>query len=215
MTRSQTAAYRRALLKSCPSGYVKSFGRRQAYESPRRRNPWATVYGYGDFVFRLVPGMARPLRGRAGMDADSPLRCASARCCPRHALPVPNDVQRQRDGRPMPPTSTASALPRERVRSAAPCRRTARRPISVVAAIWNRRRKQTLHSFQNLAAAVQLSWPVSIFADYAVRRTTFVDSDPRRYVPKVSGPPSNLSAPVLVFAAGFRVLHFEYLQAGA
>ncbi|MGO7578161.1 spermidine/putrescine ABC transporter ATP-binding protein, partial [Rhizobium ruizarguesonis] len=29
-----------------PSGSVKSFGRRQAYESPRGRNPRATVGGY-------------------------------------------------------------------------------------------------------------------------------------------------------------------------
>jgi hypothetical protein len=40
------------------SAYVKSFGRRQAYESPRGRNPRATVDGYGDFDLRLMSGMA-------------------------------------------------------------------------------------------------------------------------------------------------------------
>src|SRR5690606_36797054 len=58
---------------------VKSFGRRQAYESPRGRNPRATGDGYGDFELRPVSAMARPPLGGAGMDADRPLRCAFAR----------------------------------------------------------------------------------------------------------------------------------------
>lgn len=86
--------------------------------------------------------------------------------------------------------------------------------ILVVATIRNPRRKQTLPSFQNLAA-VQLSWPVSIFDDYAVRRTTFVVSALRRHDPKVSVPTFNLYALVLVFAVRFRVSDFEYLQVGA
>lgn len=59
---------------------VKSFGCRQAYESLSCRNPRATVDSYGDFDFRLVSVMARPLSISLGMDADRPLRCASARC---------------------------------------------------------------------------------------------------------------------------------------
>jgi hypothetical protein len=67
--------------ENCQSAVVKSFGRRQAYESPRGRNPRATGDGYGDFDFRLMSGMARPPPGSAAMNADRPLRCASARCC--------------------------------------------------------------------------------------------------------------------------------------
>ncbi|MGO7571105.1 hypothetical protein ACC687_25930, partial [Rhizobium ruizarguesonis] len=62
-----------------PSGSVKSFGRRQAYESPRGRNPRATVGGYGDFDLGLISAMARPRPGSGVLDADRPLRCASAR----------------------------------------------------------------------------------------------------------------------------------------
>ena len=61
--------------------FVKSFGRRQAYESPRGRNPRATGDGYGDFGFRQMSAMARPPSGSSGVNADRPLRCASARCC--------------------------------------------------------------------------------------------------------------------------------------
>lgn len=92
------------------------------------------------------------------------------------------------------------------------CISTAKRPIRVVATTRNRRKKQTLPSFQRLPETVQIGWADSIFADYAVRRTTFVDSAPSRHIPKASGPPSNLSAPVLVFAARFRVSDFEYRQ---
>jgi hypothetical protein len=62
-----------------PSASVKSFGRRQAYESPRGRNPRATVGGYGDFDLGLISAMARPRPGSGVLDADRPLRCASAR----------------------------------------------------------------------------------------------------------------------------------------
>jgi len=65
----------------CPAASVKSFGRRQAYESPRGRNPRATGDGYGDFGFRLMSSMARPSSGSAAMDSDRPLLWASARCC--------------------------------------------------------------------------------------------------------------------------------------
>ncbi len=44
---------------SSASTSVKSFGRREAYESPRGRNPRTPVEGYGDFSLRLmcaVPG---------------------------------------------------------------------------------------------------------------------------------------------------------------
>jgi hypothetical protein len=77
--------FSRAVLESCLTGIVKSFGRRQAYESPRGRNPRATGdgygYGYGDFGFPPVSSIARPPSGSAGMDADRALCCASARCC--------------------------------------------------------------------------------------------------------------------------------------
>jgi hypothetical protein len=65
--------------RSRRSAFVKSFGRWQAYESPRGRNPRATVDAYGDFEFRLMSGVARPPSGSAGLDAERPLRCASAR----------------------------------------------------------------------------------------------------------------------------------------
>lgn len=65
----------------CGNGSVKSFGRRQAYESPRGRNPRATVEGYGDFNLRLMSARARPQPGSLVMHADRPLRCASARFC--------------------------------------------------------------------------------------------------------------------------------------
>ena len=43
---------------SGPTTIVKSFGRRQAYESPRGRNPRGTVDGYGDFDLRPMSAMA-------------------------------------------------------------------------------------------------------------------------------------------------------------
>lgn len=61
------------------SASVKSFGCRQAYESPRGRNPRAAVGGYGDFDLRLMSAMARPRPGSGVMDAERPRRCASAR----------------------------------------------------------------------------------------------------------------------------------------
>lgn len=78
---------RRASFQSDPSetglsARVMSFGRRQAYESPRGRNPRATGDGYGDFGFRQMSAMARPPSGSGGFDAAGPLRLASARCCP-------------------------------------------------------------------------------------------------------------------------------------
>ena len=76
-----TSAIAAAAFASCRSVVVKSFGRRQAYESPRGRNPRATGDGYGDFDFRQMSAMARPPLGSAGVDADRPLRCASARYC--------------------------------------------------------------------------------------------------------------------------------------
>jgi hypothetical protein len=45
---------------------VKSFGRRQAYESPRGRNPRGTVGGYGDFELRPMSVMARRPLGSVG-----------------------------------------------------------------------------------------------------------------------------------------------------
>ena len=44
--------------ESRTSAFVKSFGRRQAYESPRGRNPRGTVDGYGDFDLRPMSAMA-------------------------------------------------------------------------------------------------------------------------------------------------------------
>lgn len=52
------AAYRRAIPTNGQSGVVKSFGRRQAYESPRGKNPRGTVDGYGDFALRPKSAMA-------------------------------------------------------------------------------------------------------------------------------------------------------------
>ena len=64
---------------SCQSAFVKSFGRREAYESRRGTNPRATGYGYGygEFDLRLVLGMVRPPSESGGFDADRPL-CLSA-----------------------------------------------------------------------------------------------------------------------------------------
>jgi hypothetical protein len=65
---------------SCYDGKnVKSFGRREAYESPRGRNPRATVDGYGDFELRPMSALARLPMGSAEVDADRPLRCSIAR----------------------------------------------------------------------------------------------------------------------------------------
>jgi hypothetical protein len=69
------------------SGIVKSFGRRQAYESPRGRNPWATVDGYGDFDLRLVSAMARPPPASGGLDAAGPFRLSATRYCRLGARP--------------------------------------------------------------------------------------------------------------------------------
>jgi hypothetical protein len=55
--------------KNGPATFVKSFGRRQAYESPRGRNPRATGDGYGDFDLLLMSAIARPPSGSAGMNA--------------------------------------------------------------------------------------------------------------------------------------------------
>jgi hypothetical protein len=63
------------------SAFVMSFGRRQAYESPRGRNPRATGDGYGDFGFRQMSAIARPPSGSSGVNADRPARCVAARCC--------------------------------------------------------------------------------------------------------------------------------------
>ncbi|TWI36344.1 hypothetical protein IQ26_02857 [Mesorhizobium tianshanense] len=79
-----SAAYVRfpiSTAENCQSAAVKSFGRRQAYESPRGRNPRAPGDGYGDFGFRQMSAIARPPSGSSGVNADRPLRCASARCC--------------------------------------------------------------------------------------------------------------------------------------
>ena len=59
--------------------FVNSFGRRQAYESPRGRNPRVTVDGYGDFDLRLMSALARPPLGSAGVDAGRLFRCSFAR----------------------------------------------------------------------------------------------------------------------------------------
>jgi len=58
---------------------VKGFGRRQAYESLSCRNPRATVDGYGDFDLRPMSAMVLLPLGGAGMDAERPHRCVSAR----------------------------------------------------------------------------------------------------------------------------------------
>src|SRR5215203_3244245 len=49
---------------------VKSFGRRQAYESRRGTNPRGPGETYGDFDFRLVLGLVRPALACTGADAD-------------------------------------------------------------------------------------------------------------------------------------------------
>lgn len=72
---------------------MKSFGRRQAYESPRGRNPRGTVDGYGDFDLRPKSATARPLptaKGRRAAILDR-----------RHAL-VRLLVEEARDALPLP-----------------------------------------------------------------------------------------------------------------
>lgn len=79
--RRRNDRFGRSAPRTRQSATVKSFGRRQAYESPRGRNPRATVGGYGDFDLRLKSAMARPQSGSGAMDADRSLRCESARLC--------------------------------------------------------------------------------------------------------------------------------------
>lgn len=74
----QRAALTPYLPATCLSAPVKSFGRREAYESPRGRNPRGTVDGYGDFELRPMSAMVRQMLGSAGLDADRPLRCSFA-----------------------------------------------------------------------------------------------------------------------------------------
>src|SRR5689334_20144465 len=62
---------------SCQAGsgqfaVVKSFGHRQAYESPRGRNPRATDDGYGDFGFRHISTMAETSLRRAEIRFAAP-----------------------------------------------------------------------------------------------------------------------------------------------
>ncbi|WP_250889003.1 hypothetical protein [Mesorhizobium sp. dw_380] len=75
------------------SASVKSFGRRQAYESPRGRNPRATGDGYGDFDLRQMSAMARPPPRSGGFDADGPLRCATSISAP--ASPATGEIDGQ------------------------------------------------------------------------------------------------------------------------
>ena len=62
---------------------MKSFGRRQAYESRRRTNPRAASVVYGDFGLRPVLRVARRSVGSTRRDADE-AHCRSierfARC---------------------------------------------------------------------------------------------------------------------------------------
>lgn len=59
---SAAIALMSAFRVGCPgsgrSAIVKSFGRREAYESPRGRNPRTPVEGYGDFDLRLMCAVA-------------------------------------------------------------------------------------------------------------------------------------------------------------
>ena len=79
LRRRADVRYCAANSRSCQSPSVKSFGRREAYESPRGRNPRATVDGYGDFELRPMSALARLPVGSAEVDADRPLRCSIAR----------------------------------------------------------------------------------------------------------------------------------------
>ena len=59
--------------RSCWSAFVKSFGRREAYETLRGTNPrgpMTMVYGY--FCFRLRVAQSRPAVGSMGRDAICP-----------------------------------------------------------------------------------------------------------------------------------------------
>ena len=56
---------------------VSGAGRRTKVPEEGTRGPQCD--GYGDFDLRLRSAMARPPLRSAGMDADRPLRCASAR----------------------------------------------------------------------------------------------------------------------------------------
>ena len=75
------AALTNSIPESRQTALVKSFGCRQAYESPRGRNPQPTGDAYGDFGLGLVSGMACPPPGSAAVDADGPSRLAAARHC--------------------------------------------------------------------------------------------------------------------------------------
>lgn len=59
--------------------FVKSFGRRQAYESPRGRNPRTTGRCYGDFDLRLMRGVGSPQPESGSMATERPLRFAPVR----------------------------------------------------------------------------------------------------------------------------------------
>lgn len=56
--RALISAFRVSSAGSGQSASVKSFGRREAYESPRGRNPRTPVEGYGDFDLRLMCAVA-------------------------------------------------------------------------------------------------------------------------------------------------------------
>jgi hypothetical protein len=70
-----------ALLQTCRSAIVKSFGRRRRTKvsEERTRGPQTMVYGY--FCFRLSLATSRPAVGSAGRDAICPnRRCIGWRC---------------------------------------------------------------------------------------------------------------------------------------
>ncbi|MER8947189.1 hypothetical protein, partial [Mesorhizobium sp. M0809] len=66
----ENVRYRFLGARSSRFASVKSFGRRQAYETLRGRNPRATVDGYGDFELRPMSAITQPPLGSAGVDAD-------------------------------------------------------------------------------------------------------------------------------------------------
>ena len=70
--RERTSAYRRCTLESGHSAFVKSFGRREAYESLRGTNPRAADDGLWVFLFSAERGEVATGSGSAGRDAICP-----------------------------------------------------------------------------------------------------------------------------------------------
>lgn len=65
----KAGSYHHSVPEVRPSARVKSFGRREAYESLRGRNPRAAAETYGDLAFRLASRMPE-LRSGMGQHGD-------------------------------------------------------------------------------------------------------------------------------------------------